>query len=193
MELCTTEQISVKKLDPKQTAAIIKQTAVPCDKRKIDIHKMITSSQLNTDPILRNYNIELKFDMACLVGKVLNAPDLEYGNKIITTSGVIGSKGQWDNVNKPFYETKEMGSWIILNCARRMYDDALHGFLGSLMNVASTHGIRMKEPLEIIKVNANMDERRARELLVKTNDKYKNLEFIMAILPGTSTFYSKSH
>jgi hypothetical protein len=32
------------------------------------------------------------------MGKVINAPDLEYGQKRITSSNEIGLKGSWDNM-----------------------------------------------------------------------------------------------
>jgi hypothetical protein len=42
--------------------------------------------------------------MAEVMGKVINAPDLEYGQKRITSSGEIGLKGSWDNmVNIGFF------------------------------------------------------------------------------------------
>ena len=90
MELCRTEIVGVKKLEPKQTSDMIKETAVPAYKRKNDIEKMIRETKLDTDPILKSYNIKLEYEMAEVMGKVINAPDLEYGQKRITSSGEIG-------------------------------------------------------------------------------------------------------
>jgi eukaryotic translation initiation factor 2C len=104
MEFCRTEIVGVKKLEPKQTSDMIKETAVPAYKRKNDIEKMIRETKLDSDPILKSYNIKLEYKMAEVMGKVINAPDLEYGQKRITSSGEIGLKGSWDNmVNIGFF------------------------------------------------------------------------------------------
>ena len=187
MELCTTELTNVKKLSPQETSKMIRETAVVCDKRKDDIEKMIKSTKLDCDPILKNYGINIKFDMANLNGRVLAAPDLVYKN---TTTKDIGNKGQWDNMNKVFFETKELGDWILINGGRTLKNDKdVDNFIYTIQDVAWNHGIEIKDPLEVIPIRY-ADERKSREVLDYAYKRYKNLKFIMAILPGTSIFYS---
>ena len=188
MELCKTELTCVKKLNAIETSQMIKKTAVACDVRKKDIESMITSSPLVTDPILKNYNIQVQFEMAKIVGKVLSAPDLVYKNKV-TYSDEIGNKGQWDNINKQFLNCKELGDWIIVNCGN-LNVAKLNGFIASLKTVANVHGISMKHPLEVITFQSEyLNEMRARDLFNQALNKYKNVKFLLAILPGTSPAY----
>jgi hypothetical protein len=188
MELCKTELATVKKLNAFETSQMIRKTAVACDIRKKDIESMIASSQLDNDPILQNYNIQIKFEMAKIVGKVLSAPDLVYKNKT-TYSEEIGNKGQWDNMKKQFLDSKDLGDWVIVNCSK-LYDDQLGGFIASLKSVGATHGIRMNAPLEVFSYNAySLNETKAREIFNQAFNKYKTIKFLLAILPGTSPAY----
>jgi eukaryotic translation initiation factor 2C len=188
MELCKTELANVKKLNSNETSLMIRKTAVACDIRKTDIEKMITSSKLDNDPILQNYNIQIKFEMTKIDGRVLSAPDLVYKNRT-TYSEDIGNRGQWDNMKKQFLESKELGDWIIVNCSR-LYDNELDDFIGSLIKVGGTHGIRMNDPLEVLNHNQNsLSEIKAREIFTQAFNKYTNINFLLAILPGTSLAY----
>ena len=191
MELCTTELTAVKKLTGDETKEMIKKTAVPCDDRKRDIEKMINSSGLQNDPILQNYGIRIKFDMAQMEGRVLPAPDLKYRN-MKTTSTMIGTRGQWDNQRKQFLDANDLGNWILINADsfnRRFGEDQLYGFLDSLCRVGNDHGIRIDDPIEIMKVRSFDFEKKARETILGACRKHANLKFILVILSGTSPAY----
>jgi eukaryotic translation initiation factor 2C len=188
MELCKTELVNVKKLNSNETSQMIRKTAVACDIRKTDIEKMITNSKLDNDPILQNYNIQIKFEMTKIDGKVLSAPDLVYKNRT-TYSEDIGNRGQWDNMKKQFLESKALGDWIIVNCSR-LYENQLDDFISSLINVGGTHGIRMNRPLDVLNFNPNsLSETKAREIFTRAFNEYDNINFLLAILPGTSPAY----
>ena len=192
MELCRTEITNVRKLDPKQTSDMIRATAVPAAQRKADIENMIRHTQLDVDPILMSYNIRLEYKMANLVGRVLNAPDLEYGNNRFTTSKDIGLKGQWDNIRKVFLDAKEVKNWIVVNFGRRIRPNEVEEFIRSLQTTASTHGIRISQPIDLVQGDSRCnDEKRALDIFMKMSEKYKTAEFYLVILPGTTPIYSK--
>jgi eukaryotic translation initiation factor 2C len=186
MELCRTELANLKKLNSYQTSQMIRNTAVACDIRKTDIEKMITSSKLDNDPILQNYNIQIKFEMTKIDGKVLSAPDLVYKKRTIGSND-IGIKGKWDNMKTEFLESKALGDWIIVNCSR-LYDNQLNDFITSLINVASTHGITMNNHVDKIFVASATN---ARDKIIEAINKHKNIKFLLAILPGNSPIYGK--
>ena len=179
MELCKTEIASVKKLEPKQTSDMIKETAVPAYKRKLDIENMVRKTQLDTDPILRSYNIKLEYKMANVMGKVLSAPDLEYGQNRITASDVIGLKGSWDNMNKRFVEPCTLTNWIVINFGRFINQNQIVNFIDTLISTGGKHGVRIDRPIEIIPGDRCNDERKALEIFTKINDKHKKSQFYM--------------
>jgi hypothetical protein len=95
MELCKTEVSHKKNLNERQTADVIRETAVKAIDRMNYINRWSEQSKIATDPILKEYNIDIKLKMIELDGRVLDAPDIVYnkaaGNLI--SSGTIGSKG----------------------------------------------------------------------------------------------------
>ncbi len=185
------ELTNVRKLDPKQTSDMIRATAVPAYQRKNDIENMIRNSQLDTDPILRNYNINLEYKMAQVLGKVLNAPDLEYGGNRLTTSRDIGSKGQWDNMNKKFVDTRELANWIVINCGRNIRSNIIEDFIRSLQNIGTTHGLNIRDPIDFVQGDSRYNEQKALDTFMKMSDRYKTAQFFMVILSGTTPIYSK--
>lgn len=191
MELCTTELTNLKKLDPRQTSDMIKATAVPCGERKKEIENMIRNSGLSDDPILKSYNISIQFQMTQVMGRVLQPPELEYGNNILVPSKKIGTTGRWDNMNKKFCSPKELGNWILVNFSRRLDNQTVDNVIYGLQNAGRTHGLRIPDPILVEDGDNRLNGAKALDYFLNLSKNNKNLQFIFAILPGTSQIYSK--
>jgi hypothetical protein len=70
MELCITELKHQRKLNEKQTADIIKQTAVKAPDRMAYIQNWINRSQIDQDPVLKQFNIDVNLKITELDGRV---------------------------------------------------------------------------------------------------------------------------
>ena len=78
LELCDTELKHQKKLTDRQTADVIKHTAVKATDRLNYIQNWINISNINKDPILKEFNIDVSLKVTELDGRVLEAPDIVY-------------------------------------------------------------------------------------------------------------------
>ena len=191
MELCKTENEHQRKLTPKETSDMIKETALPSQRRKDDINSAMLNTKLNEDPILKQYNITVNLRMIELAGRVLDPPSLEYGAKKILSSREIGNKGQWDNKNRLFVQTFEIKTCFVLNFGYRIQDNMINDFVNTLQQTGQRHGIKISNPLDFIKGDNRMRIDDARKLIEKSIDRYKNVDFILAIFSGTTDLYSK--
>ena len=93
MELCKTELTHKKNLDERQTAMIIRETALRAPDRMAFIDKWAHTSGIDKDPILQEYNINVNLKMIEMDGRILDAPDILYSNPNIMKSNQIASKG----------------------------------------------------------------------------------------------------
>jgi eukaryotic translation initiation factor 2C len=188
MEFCTTVRTNVSKIDPKAQSDMIRETAVPAEQRKADIERIMNSLDLNRDPILQQYNINVELKMVELKGRILPAPDLEYGgqNKILS-SREIGTQGSWRNTGRVFLNvTVKIDNWLVINYSRRTNPN---DFLDSLIRVSSNHGIMMANPNYVDNFSNERDPNKAIKFIEDAYKKYGNPSFILAILPGTTDIY----
>jgi hypothetical protein len=72
MELCRTEIKHQRRLNDKQTADIIKQTAVKATDRMKYIQNWINRSSIDQDPVLKEFNIDISLRVTELDGRVIN-------------------------------------------------------------------------------------------------------------------------
>jgi eukaryotic translation initiation factor 2C len=189
MELCKTELLNMKKLNPKQTSDMIRATAVPCNQRRNDIENIMAKCGIKEDPILKQFNIKTKLKMIELDGRVLNAPDLEYkGTRI--TSAEIGNKGQWDNTRRQFLVPCKLEDWIVINFGRRVKGQTVDEFLNALIKVGRSHGLQIKNQSNLVDGNCNMEPKAVRELL-DSYVKKQRVQLIFAILENSTNIYSE--
>lgn len=194
MELCKTTPKHQKKLDERQTADMIKYTAVNANERIKYIDNWAKSCDINRDPILKEYNIGIDIKMIELQGRILDPPDVEYGNKKIVASNMIGQKGRWDHRNDVFAKTVELKNWAVINLATQVNDQGLNAFIGKLIEVGKRHGITVRDPLEVVFTNKrNADAIEARRLFENLQNKYKQstLELVLVIFGGSSNAYNE--
>ena len=187
MELCKTQVSHKKNLDENETAAMIKETAVKAIDRMYYIDKWAKTSNISTDPILREYNIEINLNMIELNGRVLEAPTIQYGQLAIQ-SKTIGNKGSWDHRDARFNNPKSIDQWVILNLnAPKTNSNSTFAFHDSLLRIARVHGMNINRALDYFECRPyDRDVQRAFENIVT---KFKNLEMILVIMGGTTLAY----
>lgn len=205
IELAQTQLMHQKKLLPIQTSKVIKETAVPCNKRQRNIKHMISIANLNEAPLLKHNQIITEFEMSRLIGNVLSAPDLEYGlvknqQRQKVQSNEIGRQGKWNNINKQFHTTASMINWLAISFGEKTHANELNNFIDSLMNTAYKHGLEVDYPLnssndfyydsaDIKKIRSDAD---AFNFFYEKIKEYENVKFIFVILPGATRLYRKN-
>ena len=137
MELCDTELKTKKKLDEKETAEIIKYTAVPAEIRMKYIDTWASRSQIMQDPILKQFNINVDLRMIQLDGRVMPAPDIQYSMKSRpVASQMIGEKGSWDHRNTEFISPTVITNWVLINLDQRTRPESIDKFVDMMIRGA---------------------------------------------------------
>jgi eukaryotic translation initiation factor 2C len=194
MECCITEVKSKKKLTEKETADMIKHTAVRAPDRMKYIDNWVNKSGIKADPILKEYNIDVNLKMVELEGRVMEAPDIQYRTNQMS-SRQIGDKGSWDHRNFNFNVPRKVENWVVINASSRVRDDAMNEFIKMLMRIGKIHGIEMRDAVFV----QNYAPRRGSSEQQILNDmknmfemlttKYKPLDLVVAIFGGTTPVY----
>lgn len=182
MELCSTELKHKKKLTDKETADIIKKTAVPALEREAVINKWINSSNIANDPVLKEYGIGINLRMHEFDGRVLQAPDIEYQTTAVS-SRQIAEKGAWNHTNVPFKNPVGIKCWLIINSSRESRQ-SLERFSDAMIRVGRSHGMTIDPPLDIINADRNLYV-----TLPQITTKYKGLDLIVAVFGGANDNY----
>jgi len=190
LELCKTQLKNKASLTDKETAELVKLTAVKAPERMQYINNWALNSGISKDPILKEYNISVDLKMVELDGRVIEPPDVEYAPRMIAKSAEINEKGAWNHQNYQFKNSKSINRWICLNFAGRTSGDSAFSFATKIVQVGKKHGMQIANPLgydEIKKRVIRDDE--IKQLFVKMYDKYKPLDLILVIFSGTSSAY----
>jgi eukaryotic translation initiation factor 2C len=191
MELCRTEISQKKNLNERETATIIRHTAVPATDRINYIDKWVNNSSIGKDPILNEYNVDLKLKMVEMTGRVLDAPDIVY-NKTGILSRTIGSKGCWDHKNLPFANPVGVPRWVIINMSRASENDCLN-LQDELIRIGKIHGMQVAQCLTYTETKQRPMDRDVNntlsDVIKRFNTQKEKLTLIVCILPGTTTGY----
>lgn len=189
MELCSTELKNKKKLTETETQQMIKISAVPAPDRMNYIQNWAQRSDIQSDPILKEYNINLNLRLLELDGRVLEPPDVKYTDRFKTMSKQIGEKGAWDHRNYKFNSCVKVKRWIVINFAFRVKDDAAYNFIDKLIEVGRIHGIEMSDPVDYISDTRRNRDEDVRRIFENVAVKYKPLDLIVVIFGGTTNAY----
>lgn len=145
-------------------------TAVKATDRLKYIEGWIEKANIGKDPVLQQFNIQVNLRPIELGGRVLEAPDLQYGGApqpIIVTSRTIGERGSWDHRNTKLSNPKKINKWVVLNCTR-VNSDKAYDFAMALVRIGKIHGIEIANPADYAEVKGRDPEqlRRSFEGLV---------------------------
>ncbi len=195
LELCRTELGQKKLLSEKETQMIIKETAVPAPARLSYVERWVQSSNINNDPILKEYNIDVGLKMIEFEGRVLAAPDIEYSraNKTVVRSETIGEKGAWLHNNMNFVNPVTIPRWVVISMAYA--DEQKCGALiDLLMKTGRSHGMQFPQgPLLVTSTRPNPQQRdvenKLDEVVKKFHSASNKLTLIIVILGGNTQTY----
>ena len=188
LELCSTELKHKKKLDEKETADIIKRTAVPALERASYIENWIKNSNISNDFVLKDFNIGVNIKMVEMDVRVLEAPDIEYSSadKSKVPARLIGEKGSWDHRNFKFRNAVPIKRWIVINCSFRV--KSLDNLIDELIRVGKIHGMTIEKPLDVVPFRGS--DQKLDEMFSNLVIKHKPLDLILVCLSGKSIAYN---
>ena len=192
LELCRTELKNQKKLNDKQTSSIIKQTAIKATERLNYIQKWANTSSIDKDPILKEFNIDISLKLVEVDGRVLNAPNINYGPQNNVASTVIGDRGSWNHSKFKFNKPVNIEKWILINYSYHVNVNQANNFIDRLIKIGKDHGIHFSDPLEVINLfykrheNENVVSKSFNDIVTR-NEK---LQLVVVILPGISRIYN---
>ena len=160
LEVCTIvkAQRCIKKLSDMQTSTMIKATARSAPDRQAEINSLLSKAGFNTDPYLKNFGLSIKPEMIEFPGRILPAPQIQYGGSSKTNNIVIPDRGVWDMRSKQFFLGKKVECWAIVSFAnhRHMRKESIDIFVASLVKLSSDAGMMMNQfPVECEFVNSN--------------------------------------
>jgi len=194
IELCKTELSQKKNLNDMQVASIIKETAVRAPERMKYIDTWINSSGINNDPILQQYNVNLKMKMIELDGRVLAAPDIEYSRstRSIVKSETIADKGSWMHANLAFANPVRLTKWALISMSFAK-ENQCYGLAEQLTQVGRRHGMVIPAPICITSTRPRPTEREIQEKFIDVVKKYHSrespLNLVMVILCQNNSVY----
>lgn len=116
MELCQTEQHK-KNITDAEKEEVRKYAVKPAPERMDKIQKWMESSKLTQDPVLKEFGIKIDVENKIEVdGRIIPAPDIQYGNNKFVKSEDIGQKGSWNHSKNEFVKpTRSVINWGIIN------------------------------------------------------------------------------
>ncbi|ELW65986.1 Protein argonaute-3 [Tupaia chinensis] len=85
LEVCNivAGQRCIKKLTDNQTSTMIKATARSAPDRQEEISRLVRSANYETDPFVQEFQFKVRDEMAHVTGRVLPAPMLQYGGRVV--------------------------------------------------------------------------------------------------------------
>ena len=143
------------KLDPQQTAAMIKIAVTRPDKRKADIMNGVRDLNWQNDPYLRAFDVPVSSDMVVTNARLLQNPEITYANKKENP----GMSGRWDLRGKKFWEAnqKPLVSWGMVAIGNSCDKQQLEAFSTNFCNIYRGHGGKVERPPVIFNVSNQMD------------------------------------
>ena len=192
MEFCKTELKHKKKLTDTETADLIKKNAVKAPERMAYIESWANKSAIDKDPILKEYNINVNLRLVEVDGRVLNAPDVQYGASNVAQSRSIGERGSWRHDNFKLVNGINVNRWVAMNFSGRVRDQPAYDFCMALSRVGKMHGVNIAEPLDYAEPRnvRNATPEDARRLFEDMITKHKQLDLILVIMGGTTQIYN---
>ncbi|RYP69891.1 hypothetical protein DL771_005834 [Monosporascus sp. 5C6A] len=126
------------KLDPQQTAAMIKIAVTRPNERKKDIMDGVRDLNWNSDQYLRAFDLPISQEMVVTNARLLQNPEITYANKKENP----GVTGRWDLRGKKFWEGNQrpLSSWGMVAIGDACTKQHLEAFSQQFCQVYRGHG-----------------------------------------------------
>ncbi|ORY58755.1 Piwi domain-containing protein [Pseudomassariella vexata] len=133
------------KLDPEQTAEMIKIAVSRPAARTADIARGVASLAWNTDPYFKEFGLNVSPNMIISNARLLPSPEVHFAGSKVNP----GVSGRWDLRGKRFLEgTKEpLKSWGFIGCGSNDGKalDQLNAFVSQFVRIYKGHGGRIEK------------------------------------------------
>ncbi|KAI0814058.1 Piwi domain-containing protein [Xylaria sp. FL0064] len=153
MELCNIANFQrfQFKLDPVQTAAMIKFAVTRPPIRQKDIFDGFKKLNYANDPYLRAFGIQVSDKMQVTQARVLKNPEIAFAGNAKHNPGV---SGRWDLRGKRFLEPnqKQITSWGLVVCGTSCSKQDAEAFASKFAQTYRNHGANIGVPLHVIQI-----------------------------------------
>ncbi|KAI9140301.1 Piwi domain-containing protein [Paraphysoderma sedebokerense] len=163
MEVCQVVegQRYIKKLNDKQTATMIRQTAAkPALRLQKTLEGLSLYLKYSQNPHLKAFGVQVQPTMVQIAARQLSSPLVYYGDNSAGGGAMQVREGGWSLKDKVFYHGSVLRSWAVIPFVdgRALGQDAIRRFIGVLMQELEIKGISVEEQpyiKEPVGVNGN--------------------------------------
>lgn len=143
VEFCELPQnMHCKKLDPRETAQMIRQTAIAPQERFKAIENTVRSLIADKNSVNKNFGIDISPQFIHVTARELEAPEIVLkGDSVVQPTN-----GQWSLENRRLLEPAEIKAWGAILFSKAVRDDHLSRFLKAMRESCEGLGITLPEP-----------------------------------------------
>ncbi|KAI1152469.1 Piwi domain-containing protein [Nemania diffusa] len=153
MELCNVDDFQRYpfKLDPTQTAAMIKFAVTRPAQRKADILKGFQNLNYANDPYFHEFGIKVSGNMQITNARLLKNPEIAFAGNAKLNPGV---SGRWDLRGKRFLEPnqKPIKAWGLVVCGNSCTKQEAEAFASKFVQTYRNHGANIVANIFVINV-----------------------------------------
>ena len=191
LEVCNIVQGQrcIKKLTDMQTSTMIKATARSAPDREREINNLVRKADLNNDPYVQEFGLNISRNLMEVRGRVLPAPKLQYGGR--TKQQALPNQGVWDMRGKQFFSGVDIKEWAIACFApqRTVREDALRNFTQQLQKISSDMGMPIIGQPCFCKYAGGPDQVEPMFRYLKSS--FPTLQLVVVVLPGKTPVYAE--
>ncbi|KAI8951243.1 Piwi domain-containing protein [Xylaria longipes] len=188
MELCNVADFQRYpfKLDPTQTASMIKFAVTRPAQRKSDIMQGFQYLNYANDPYLAAFGIKVSSNMQVTNARLLKNPEIAFAANAKHNPGV---SGRWDLRGKRFLEPnqKPIQSWGLIVCGNACTMQEAQAFASKFSQTYKNHGANIVAPLHCIHMSFNVGDygEICKEAWNKVGAHYKNFpQMLFFVVPN---------
>jgi eukaryotic translation initiation factor 2C len=193
MEVCTLADMQLYryKLNPDQTANMIKFAVTRPPKRRSDIEGGVKTLAWNQDDHLREFGIQIQPKMLNVPARLLPNPEVRFNGDKINPA----TSGRWDLRGKKFLEpnVKELSSWAFVGVgtdpSRTVQMDQLKLFAQTFVRTYRGHGGRIaRDPVcKIVAFREHWGEVASDIYKMIGNECHETPQFVFVVLPDRNS------
>lgn len=161
-------------VDENMQSNMIRAIADPAPKKEGIIDQMAKRAISELSPMAALYGVQTSAKMEEISGRVLDAPQMAYGNK----KTVKAYQGAWDARREKFFDAKSFPKWVVIAYQARMDQRQVNDFANGLCKAASFEGMRANPPDRVLIAQNENDLMRYYE-----GCKNNGVTFALVILP----------
>jgi len=180
-----------RKINDKQTAALIKFACAKPDQRKRSIESNIQKSRFESDPKPRAFGLQVNPRMMTVKARILPEPEIIYGQQKIERP----RDGSWNMKDKMFFQPKSFASWAVISFCdpRRCQMRDIEKFVQALIREVPKVGMKCpRNPPPIIDSRSfprgTPSQKIYEEALKQAHNTYREKpNFVLCIKPDTGS------